>query len=144
VWPAPSRETTVSCTAIPAGAEIVGGDSAPPGSMVNVAGIRASLGGGGDLLAEPWAAVVRRFGTVVAARVSVIVEAPVVVVVVVVAAAVAPAVVVAAVAPVLMVPLAVVPAPAAVVLELLAEPHPARRRTDISPTALSEWLTAPA
>jgi hypothetical protein len=143
VWPAPSRETTVSCTAIPAGAEIVGGDSAPPGSMVNVAGIRASLGGGGDLLAEPWAAVVRRFGTVVAARVSVIVEAPVVVVVVV-AAAVAPAVVVAAVAPVLMVPLAVVPAPAAVVLELLAEPHPARRRTDISPTALSEWLTAPA
>jgi hypothetical protein len=141
VWPAPSRETTVSCTAIPAGAEIVGGDSAPPGSMVNVAGIRASLGGGGDLLAEPWAAVVRRFGTVVAARVSVIVEAPVVVVV---AAAVAPAVVVAAVAPVLMVPLAVVPAPAAVVLELLAEPHPARRRTDISPTALSEWLTAPA
>jgi hypothetical protein len=61
-----------------------------------------------------------------------------------VAAAVAPAVVVAAVAPVLMVPLAVVPAPAAVVLELLAEPHPARRRTDISPTALSEWLTAPA
>jgi hypothetical protein len=129
---------TVSCTAIPAGAEIVGGDSAPPGSIVNVAGIRAPFGGGGEVLAEPWAVVVLRavdveWVFVVVVRMVVVVPVAAVLVGRLAVELVAPAVAVD--------PAVVVPAPAAVVEVLLAEPHPARISTDISPTTRSRRLT---
>jgi len=67
----------------PEGAEIVGGDSAPPGRILNVAGTRAPLGAGGEVRAEPgagfWVVVVLVEAVVVAVVVA-LVEAAVVVV----------------------------------------------------------------
>jgi hypothetical protein len=143
VWGLPSPEITVSCTAIPAGADTVGGDSPPPERIVNVAGIRAPLGGGGEVLAEPGAG----FGWVVVVAAAAVVVVLVAAVVVVLAAVlvVAP---VFAVAPVLAVLVdagvcAVVVA-RTLVLVLEEPPHPASRIAGISPRTLARRLTFPA
>jgi hypothetical protein len=116
---AESRFVSVTATVKPDGAETVGGDSAPPGPILNVAGMRAPLGAGGELCAEPGAG----FGVVV---VVVLVEA-VVVVVLVEAAVVA------------------CEAGRVVVEEVLpAPPHPARSSTESSPRTFLGQPTAAA
>ena len=54
----PSPETTVSWTGMCAGAVIVGGFSEPPGTIVYVAGIRASSGGAPPVAGAPGFVVV--------------------------------------------------------------------------------------
>ena len=54
----PSPETTVTWTGMCAGAVIVGGLSDPPGTIVNVAGIRASSGGAPPVAGAPGFVVV--------------------------------------------------------------------------------------
>jgi hypothetical protein len=136
---------------MPTGAEIVPGDNAPPDSIVNVAGIRALRGGGGDVLAEPGAGrplVVEAPGPVVLVTVDTLPLAEDVVVAVAVPP-VAPAVprVAVAASPVAALPAPVVrlfdgvPSGAPAVLVRLADPQPARSTVSISTNAARRGLT---
>ncbi len=64
-----------TATVKPEGAEIVGGESAPPGKILNVAGTRAPFGAGGDVRAEPGAGV-EVVVVLVEVAAEVVVEAP--------------------------------------------------------------------
>ena len=113
---------SVTATVKPDGAEIVGGESVPPDPISYIAGMRARLGAGGEVLFDPGAG----FGIVVElvlVLVLVLVEA----VVVVLGEAVVEARVVV------------------LVDDVLAEPpHPTSRRTESSPRTFLRQLTSAA
>jgi hypothetical protein len=122
-----SRLASVTATVKPEGAEIVGGDSAPPASILNVAGTRAPFGAGGEVRAEPGAAVGTVFVLVVG---GVLVETVLVGVDAGVEAVVAAA---------------VDPAARVLVDEVLPEPpHAASRSAGSSPRTCREGLTSAA
>jgi hypothetical protein len=116
-----SRFASVTATVKPDGAETVGGDSAPPAKILNVAGMRAPLGAGGEVRADPGAG----FGVVV-----VLVDAVVVAVVVALVEA----------------GLVAAGEVARVVVDdvVAAPPHPASRRTESSPRTFSRRFTLAA